>query len=184
MDKLQIVYVVCGVMALLLLIWLRSLSVKRPDKMAGGISLGKKIAKCGHKTKIKGKITAFGQTTITKMPVNKDGSVDYCLDCIGKMAIRCAWCKEPIFIGDIITLYSPRDKDKFTLPENAVIYNEERMSVVGCGRTTCADTGADYAGSWIPDENGKGKVHRRPTMIEQSMANLTEGGNGVIIQNH
>lgn len=120
---------------------------------------------------------------VRKSP-SADSSVDYCLDCIGKMAIRCAWCKEPIFIGDIITLYSPKKKDEFVLPENAVIYDKERMTVVGCCRTTCADTGADYAGSWLPDENGKGKVHRRPTMIEQSMANLAEGGNGAIIQNH
>ncbi|MCK5021723.1 MAG: hypothetical protein KAR54_00535 [Candidatus Pacebacteria bacterium] len=124
------------------------------------------IAKCGHKTRIKGKISAFGETITMKMLVNKDGSVEYCLECIGKMAILCAWCKKPIFIGSSITLYSPRNKDEFELPENAVIYDKERMAVVGCGRTTCAETGADYAGQWIPDEDGKGKVHRRPTIIE------------------
>jgi len=185
MDKLQIVYLVCGALVLMLLIWLRSLSKKRrPDKGGGGIPFGKKLAKCGHETKTKGKVTAFGQTITTRMPVNEDGSVDYCLDCIGEMAICCAWCKEPIFIGDIITLYSPVDEDKFALPENAVIYNKERMSVVGCGRITCADTGADYAGYWLPDENGKGKVHRKPTIIEQSIEDLSKGGSGVIIQNH
>lgn len=184
MERLQVIIIACGAVTILMFVWLHFLSKeKKSDKKSGGISLGKKIAKCGHETKIKGKVTAFGHTTTTKMPVNEDGSLDYCLDCIGKMTIRCAWCKEPIFIGDIITLYSPMKKDEFVLPEDAVIYNEERMTVVGCGRITCADTGADYAGSWLPGENGKGKVHRRPTMIEQSMVDLAKGGNGVIIQN-
>lgn len=144
---------------------------------------GKKVvAKCGHETKLKDEVIAFNETITTKIKPNDDGSVDYCHECLGKMATLCAWCKKPIFIGDVITLYSPRKKDEFKVPEHAVIYDKERMSLVGCGRTTCADTRADYAGCWIPDEDGKGKVHRGPTMIEQSMANLAKGGEGIIIR--
>ncbi len=177
MDKLQIVYLVCGVLALMLLIWYRSLF---KIKYLGG----KTIAKCGHETKTKGPSTAFGRTIIVKMPVNKDGSIEYCLDCIGKMAIRCAWCKEPIFIGDVITLYSPREKDSFELPEDSVFYDKSQAVVVGCGRTTCADTGLDYAGFWLPGENGEGKVHRHLTLVERSIIDLSKGGDGVIIQTH
>jgi len=124
--------------------------------------LGKKlVAKCGHETKLKDKVTAFNQTIKTKIRPNEDGSVDYCHTCLGKMAIACAWCEKPIFIGDVVTLYSSDNNEEFNIPESAIIYDKECMSFVGCGRTTCADTGADYAGFWIPDENEKGKVHRK-----------------------
>jgi len=184
MNKLSDAYLVFVVVVFFLLVWLYSL-LKKPAKKASEIPLVKKLAKCGHETDIEGEVTAFEQTAVTKMPVNEDGSVDYCLECIGKMAIRCAWCEEPIFIGDPITLYSPspRKKDEFILPENAVIYDEEIMSVVGCGRTTCADTGADYAGFWIPGTNGKGKVHRRATMLEESVRDMQNGGTGIIVRN-
>ena len=98
------------------------------------------------------------------------------------MAIRCAWCGGVIFVGDVITLYSPVKKDDFKIPEHAVVYDEEEMQLVGCGRITCADTGADYAGFWIPGQDGKGIVKRTPTMIEQSIADMAQGGNGTIVR--
>ena len=77
------------------------------------------------------------------------------------MAIQCAWCGEPIFIGDPITLYTPhRD---FQIPAHAVVHSENPLQLVGCLRWGCADTGADRAGFWLPGENGKGCVRRVPT---------------------
>ncbi len=114
--------------------------------------------KCGHRTKLAGQVSAFGQTITTKMSMNKSGSVDYCLDCIAKMAIQCAFCGDPIFIGDPITLYTPRDG--FQIPDHAVVYREEPLQLVGCLGSNCADTGADRAGFWLPGENGKGRVQR------------------------
>lgn len=110
--------------------------------------------KCGHRTKRSGSVSAFGCTINTKMRRNRDGSVDYCLDCIGKMAIQCAWCGDPIFIGDPITLYTPRGE--FKVPEHAVIYNNEPLQLVGCLSLNCAETGADRAGFWLPGENTRG----------------------------
>lgn len=145
---------------------------------------------CGHPTKVKGRVSAFDVTGTTRMPLNDDGTTDYCLDCIGKMAIRCGWCGEPIFIGDPVTLYSPRSVEKFNaawegefafptvtdeatglrLPETAVVYQPTHgrsyPTIVGCGRVTCADTGADYAGTWLPGTDGKGWVERRRTPYE------------------
>lgn len=109
---------------------------------------------CGHKTKQKGKISAFGVATITTMPINTLGSVDYCLKCIQKMAIKCAWCGKPIFIGDDITLYSP--SEDFEIPDYAVTYGENKSQVVGCLRPSCADTYADKAGYWAPGDDHKG----------------------------
>lgn len=123
-----------------------------------------KAAKCGHRTKRSGLVSAFGRTITTKMPKNHDGSVDYCLGCISKMAIQCAWCGGSIFIGDPITLYIP--SGDFQVPEHAVIYNKESLQLVGCLSGNCADTGADRAGFWLPGEDDKGCVHRVPTVYE------------------
>lgn len=123
-----------------------------------------KAVKCGHRTKRSGSVSAFGHAITTKMPKNKSGSVDYCLDCIGKMAIRCAWCGDPIFIGEPITLYAPRGD--FQVPDHAVVYSKEPLQLVGCLGWDCAETGADRAGFWLPGENGKGRVQRVPTAYE------------------
>ncbi len=141
-------------------------------------------AKCGHRTKRCGSVSVFGCTITMKMPKNKNGSADYCLDCIAKMAIRCAWCRNPIFIGDPITLYSPgpragffsskelneaqkeRERKEFVVPDGAVVYREKPLTVVGCLGWNCADTGGDRAGFWLPGEDGKGCVQRVPTVLE------------------
>lgn len=136
-----------------------------------------KAVECGHETKLKGKVSAFGENVVTKIKPDKNGNAKYCHDCLSDMAILCAWCERPIFIGNPITLYSTR-KDDFKVPNHASIYKEDPITLVGCGRTDCADTGADYAGTWIPP----GKVKRTPSMIEQSMADLQKGGDGFVVR--
>lgn len=121
--------------------------------------------KCGHRTRQTGVVSAFGKTIAIKMPRNEYGSVDYCLKCIGKMAIRCAWCGNPIFIGNPITLYTPKQND-FKIPDYAVIYSENPLQLVGCLGWNCAITGADRAGFWVPGEDGKGCVERVQTVFE------------------
>ena len=137
----------------------------------------KVVAKCGHETKLKDEVVAFGETTITMIKSHEDGTVDYCHKCLEKMAIQCAWCGKPIFIGDLITLYSPAGK--FEVPNYAVKYNENPLQFVGCPRSNCADTGADYFGRWLPP----GKVSRFSSLIEKSFADMAKGGNGVICCN-
>ena len=128
-------------------------------------------AKCGHRTKLKGKLSTFGETCECEIKIPRgEKSPEYCLDCLSKMGIKCGWCKETIFVGDIITLYSPNKDKKWQEMKNdseVVIHNEEHKQIVGCGRTSCADSGMDYAGSWEPP----GKVYRRPTAVEMLMAN-------------
>lgn len=120
---------------------------------------------CGHTTRRKGKIRALGDWVITEMPLNEHGTVNYCLDCLGKMAISCAWCSKAIFVYDAVTLYSPR-KPNFALPNGAVRYSEETGAVVGCLRWECADSGADRAGFWVPGFDGKGIVLRTLSPLE------------------
>lgn len=136
-----------------------------------------RATKCGHRTKRTGGVSAFGHRIVTKMPINEDGSMDYCLDCIGKMAIQCAWCGNPIFIGRPITLYSP--VGDFKVPEHAVIYEKEPLQLVGCLGWNCADSGADRAGFWMPGEDGKGRVERVPNVYEMILA--TKGSSVVLV---
>jgi hypothetical protein len=92
-------------------------------------------------------------------------------------------------VSDVITLYSPREegpavsadgmvtiactngeiseKTSKNMPDYAVKYSSDSGAYVGCGRTTCADTGMDYAGHWMPP----GKVIRMPTIMERMMSN-------------
>ena len=179
MTKLEIAYLMSGVclfLAVFILYWMYSLR-KNAQKQTTKI-----VAKCGHETALNGKVTAYSESITTEIKPNKDGTVDYCHKCLEKMAIRCGWCKKPIFIGDMITLYSPVEVNTYKLPEFAVIYNKERMQIVGCERTTCAESGADYCGTWIPGENYVGQVERYNSAIEQSMLDMQKGGNGAVIR--
>ena len=129
------------------------------------------VADCGHETFLKDRVEAFGESVITELPI-KNGTTPYCHRCLEKMAIRCAWCGRAIFIGDPITLYSPRDKDQ-KMPDYAISYKDR---FVGCLRWNCAETGADRAGFWYPP----GRVVRVPTLIEMCMQSMQNGGDGVV----
>ncbi|PID52240.1 MAG: hypothetical protein CR972_03075 [Candidatus Moraniibacteriota bacterium] len=132
------------------------------------------VADCGHKTLKKDNVTAFGESCEIAIPIS-NGKTAYCHRCLEKMAIRCAWCGKVIFIGDPITLYSPRGEG-LKMPDYAVLYNEEHSSYVGCLRWDCAETGADRAGFWHPP----GKVFRVATPLEMCLHNLQSGGNGIV----
>lgn len=126
----------------------------------------KKIrANCGHLSRIKGKIFAFDEVTTTTIRVI-DGKIDFCHRCLERMVIQCAWCGKPIFIGDPITLYTPGEN--YEMPDYAKIYNlnsPNSPQLIGCGRNTCADTGADYCGFWNPEG-----VRRVQSLLEEAMA--------------
>lgn len=118
------------------------------------------LAKCEHKTYKKDLVSAFGEKCITKVPVNNK-TTPYCHRCLEKMAIRCAWCGEVIFIGDPITLYTP--DENFKAPEYSVVYKNDPLQLVGCLRWDCAESGADRIGFWLPP----GKVEKIMSPIEQ-----------------
>jgi hypothetical protein len=127
--------------------------------------------KCSHATMLAGDVTAFGQTIQTEMPV-ENGEVEYCLECLAGMAIQCAWCELPVFIGDPVTLYSPQDS-QFEVPPHAVVFSRQPLRVVGCLRWDCARTGGDRSGFWLPDGEGHGYVYRVASPLEQAMMGHT-----------
>lgn len=134
---------------------------------------------CGHRTKVRGVVMMLGKEVAFKLPL-KHGETAHCSDCLAKMAIRCAWCGEPILIGHPITLYSAMNGD-WVAPDYAVPYSEgedDRSGrYLGCLRWKCAEMGGDRAGFWLPP----GRVHRVPTAVEMMMADLARGGDGVVV---
>lgn len=123
------------------------------------------IADCGHKTKKDDNVCVRDKQIKVSLRIQENGRMIFCHKCFEKMIIFCAWCGSPIFIGDPITLYSP--KDDFKIPSHAKIYEGDGvLKLVGCFGWDCAVTGADRAGFWIPP----GKVKRVPSPIEIAMA--------------
>ncbi len=125
------------------------------------------IAKvCLHKTKRSGVIKSLDEEIIMQMPLEDDGRPDYCLNCIAKMSIRCAWCGSVILIDDFITLYVP--SNTFRIPDYAVIYKDIDGSetLVGCLRKGCGITEVDMNGRWVTP----GKVDRFPSPMEMALA--------------
>lgn len=120
-------------------------------------------AGCGHKTRLYDKIEVIGKDGKTEKEglEIKNFKPSHCHKCVEKMVIRCAWCGEPILIGDPITLYTPT-KD-FEIPKYAMVYKEDPKRLVGCLRLDCADTGADRVGFWVMP----GKVERVLSPIEE-----------------
>jgi hypothetical protein len=125
------------------------------------------LANCGHLTLEKGEVSAFGDTVTTAMPRNAEGGFDYCLGCLAGMTITCAWCGEPIFIGDPVTLYGSVSGEG--LLGDATPYSEDPKFFVGCLRWNCAQTGADRAGFWLPSNTGKGYVKRTRSLFEMAL---------------
>lgn len=124
---------------------------------------------CGHHTKKTGGVTSHGESHTMSMPLSENGSPDYCLDCIAKMSIRCAWCENSIHVGDPVTLYIPQESYK--VPEHAVRYDKDECCLVGCLGWNCTQTGADRQGFWMPP----GKVARVPSPIEMLMSGGNDG---------
>ena len=52
--------------------------------------------KCLHQTRKSGGVKLPFEKPYNEykneIPLNNDNEIDWCLECIGKMAIRCAWC--------------------------------------------------------------------------------------------
>lgn len=115
---------------------------------------------CGHRTKLTGQLCSHGHNHTMSMPLAENGQPEHCLDCIGKMSIKCAWCENTIDIGDPVTLYV--QNESFVIPQHAVRYGEDPIRLVGCLGWECAQSGADRQGFWMPP----GIVERVPSPIE------------------
>ncbi len=107
-------------------------------------TFGKKvIAGCGHYTYLKDVVTFNGFASVIKIT---DKNVPYCHKCLEKMTIKCAWCGNPIFIGNRITLFSA--KEIFKIPEYAVKNEDFPGGYVGCDRMSCCDMLGELIAFW------------------------------------
>lgn len=117
------------------------------------------MAGCGHLTSRDVIVWLDDECTVTSM--SSQVKPEVCGDCLTAMVIRCAWCGRAIFIGDPVTLYSARSGELPELPDRAVVFDQDRATLVGCLGGNCADTGADRVGFWIPDPTNPGHGHVR-----------------------
>lgn len=117
----------------------------------------------GNRCRRRGFLRAAGEKRFCTLPL-VNGTIPYTHRDIEQMTILCAWCAQPIFVGDLVTLYSPGEPD-YLAPEGTVIYSLSPLRMIGCTRCDCVDTGADYAGQWVPDDEkvGKGRVGLMPS---------------------
>lgn len=96
---------------------------------------GRRLAKCGD-------------------DVDSDGGeeIEYCSRCLEKMSIRCAFCGEPIFVGDAVGLYAPSGASN--LPEFGEPYSLAPLEFIVCQRAGCAEK-AKPVGIWVPAKSEK-----------------------------
>jgi len=104
----------------------------------------KVMAKCGHKTKLKGKVKVCGEEEGVTLPLEPQ----LCIDCLEKQTIPCAWCEKSIMPGQSITLLPVNREDRKEIVKNAVIYEKDPNLAIGCLR---CDEFIAFAGRW----NGK-----------------------------
>jgi hypothetical protein len=121
---------------------------------------------CGHKTKRKGLVSAFGGKIMMQLGLCENGKPEYCLDCIGQMSIQCAWCEGSIAIGDYVTLYAHETNTR--IPKHAVRYHEDEGLLIGCMRKGCGSLFAKKLGIWTPP----GVVKRIPSPVEILRVNV------------
>lgn len=129
--------------------------------------------KCGHRSVLVKEVEAHGEKQTARTDTQH---LEYCPECLARMAIKCAWCGNVIWPGEPITLYSPSKKD-FQVPDGAVVYSKEPLLLVGCLGWNCAETGGDRSGFWVPP----GKVHRVASMFEMLMG---QGSPEILICNN
>lgn len=122
------------------------------------------VCGCGHTSQLQKEVKVGDKKEILEIVYRRDRIPPLCLDCVQKMAITCPWCGRPIFIGSYITLYTPMNPN-FKIPEGTFVYSKNPLRLVGCQRSDCAETGADYCGIW----EAPGVVKRFPSAIERVM---------------
>lgn len=113
---------------------------------------------CGHTVKFYERVTVFKKDYCVSLHGESPDVLEYCQHCAAKMAIRCPYCRQPIFVGDPIALFC--SAGSFLMPSWAYAYKEDPKIVVGC--LGCADTVAMVQGFWV----APGKVERILSPIE------------------
>lgn len=108
------------------------------------------LAGCGCRTKMKGKVTAFGEEVTLEVPFDAKKNPYVCLDCLASMSIVCTYCLRTIFPYETVTLYAP---DALFEPESgSVTFGRDPIRYVGCMRNSCLLASKGYQfGIWLPN---------------------------------
>ncbi len=117
-------------------------------------------AKCGHTSKQADIIRLNGKNYLVSLFVTRE-KVALCHECLKKTAIICAWCRQPIFIGSSVTLFSPKSS-KFSFPKGSFIYKEKPLLLVGCTRNTCFNPEQDnISGFYVLGKNNQPEIRKK-----------------------
>lgn len=111
----------------------------------------KTLAQCGHKTYMVDRVRAHGGSAVTELAIFHHGKFEYCHRCLAKMAIQCAKCGEPIFIGDGIALGVAEDESA-PRPLHSKTYTtpDGILNHILCLRHDCGHSLDNLAGFWVP----------------------------------
>jgi hypothetical protein len=104
-------------------------------------------ARCGHQTKQRGTIRAFGESFRTTLDLDR-GIIAYCHRCISRMAIKCACCQRPIFLGSPVA--------EFFNPTLSARMNGDNRVTAAAGLVICRRPSCDWLtvgrrGTWTLD---------------------------------
>lgn len=107
-----------------------------------------KATVCGHLTRETDKLAAFGKVKEFRLPIKK-GKTPYCHKCLSKMAIRCAYCGNPIHIGDMVIIGPAVDQGNM-FDQYTAFYKGSKIYVVCTDRASCVEVaGIAEAGIWV-----------------------------------
>lgn len=139
-------------------IWLRIL---RADRYIA--------SKCGHKTARIGWLQSRGIYKDHILPINEEGSVDYCHRCLSKMSISCGCCGDPILIGDPITTFLIEGEVWEVPHKDATIFlTDPYPLLIGCYSPQCiAMMEVFFTGYWTAGEEGQGVIQKIVTADEE-----------------
>lgn len=104
-------------------------------------------------------VTAFGKTFRMGVKANPDGSPMYSGEDVARMAILCANCKEPIYVGQSVITHVVENEGLAELRKDPHVHIVEGNPprAVCCYTMSCVPISALPSGRWLPDTDRPGK---------------------------
>lgn len=126
---------------------------------------------CNHKTRIRGKVRAKGRVFHKDLKIF-NGSPLYCHECLGHLAIECAWCDELILYEEKTKLYQPCT-DKYLLPLKFKMFFKDPDYLFGCNRESCYGPEiSKHFGFFLVKEKGQRHQHLKNRVLLEKMSKL------------
>lgn len=115
-------------------------------------------------------VEAFGETRDMGVPANPDGTAQYTAEQLGKMTIRCAFCRGAIFIGEpvVISELEPGTVEDLRMIEGIHFVSDDPPTALTCYTIgPCTIPGMLPSGDWLPSNTdpSKGMIVPRQTQV-------------------